>query len=210
MFNKNLLIMTTIPQQRLLLLHSHIKAIDESQLVQLYPYLSVKERVKYQNGFQSYNRSDQFPLNDNISVRPSPLIFTKAGLMFNKSNTQQTIVEKKIELVQQLVGDKTVVINLNDNDGFDNNYDEYDEYDNYIVVIDEVTTEVSDLLSELDTSKLNIITEKVVDFDANILVYDNYLITTNEVESEFLKEVQSEDDSLDDKKRYEINTSQIM
>lgn len=199
--------MTTKAQERLWLFHSHLKDVDESDLIQLYPYMSQKEKVKYQNGFQALNLSDHFPLNNNIPIKPSPLIFRSRNLIFGESKEDLTSVDHRVELVQKLVDENSIVINLNEDNELS---EDYEEYDSYIVVIDEISSEVSQLLSELDSSKVNIITKKEVDVDANILIYQNYLISNKEVESDCLKEIESEDDKLCDKKVYEIDELQLL
>lgn len=62
--------------ERLLMIHNHIRDKEDSEFIELFPFMNRKERVKYEkSNFQS---GFKFPLTEgNIAIHVAPKVYTK-------------------------------------------------------------------------------------------------------------------------------------
>lgn len=201
--------------QRLLLVHSHVRTPDLSEITELFPYMNKHERKKYQNGFQS-TASLKFPLNNSIPLQIAPTIYDKATpsaqvlppmiqvshTPFSLSSTDfsRTIYDQ-LNLVYKLLKQPSVVLNFSsitiDSESISPEKVSYicdmkefgvdSNFDSLVLVVETVTDDVKQVIESSDLT-ITVISQDELDVDVHMKIYKDIV--------EVLKELQVETDFL--------------
>lgn len=142
--------------ERLMMIHNHIRDKEDSEFIELFPFMNRKERVKYEkSNFQS---GYKFPLTEgNITIHVSPKVYSKP------EDIESIILNNFVE-----EGQSNLILNLQDD--WDTELLEH-EYDHIIITArkwQETIDETIELIKRLHpNTKVSLCYKEITILDSN-------------------------------------------